>query len=949
METFLKESLKRIVAEQGNDLGDVTLVFNNQRPALFVKQYMRELFGETFFMPKTIVLDDLVAELGDVDIMPNEFLLFELYHIHHEINKSDQRTLEQFIPMADMMLADFSEIDRYMVNVQDIYGNLHDIKEIGEWDVSGKELTKFQKDYLEFYKSIYRYYAELNKLLEERGQAYYGMAYRKVAENIESILDERAEEKLYFLGFNALSKCEEAIIGAYIKRGRGIYLPDGDNYYVGDHLHEAGKFINDHLEISAIKTFEEHFKEKKTINIVTAPDNVTQAKYAGTLLSEIAAKQGTSEKNITIDETALVLADESLITTVLNSLPKEISKANITMGIPFTTTDMHSLALSILGLYADMRKDGRMFYHKNVTNLLGNPYICGLTGRDSGIENVVKELTEKKYIYASLENLRNLFENAGEDISPLAFLFEADPNNPFEVLDTVRKTTEYLQAKEVIAKESKELAALECLVQAIDYLDTLKEHLETVGTEGSSLIEDVQTLRQIYLRIAQRRHISLKGSPESGLQILGVLETRNLDFRRVILLSANEGVIPSTRSANTLIPNSLKRNFGMPTYYEKDAVYAYNFYHLIQRAEEVYIMSENSGKNSESRFVQQVRAELAKRYKNIAITETTVSNSNKSYDNHLIPEIEKTDEIMERLKNKSFSPSSLSKYVKCPYRFFYESLLKVNEEEEISDVIESNELGTAIHECLREIYEPFIQRKVEKECLQEAIKKVPEMVEEQFKKILVNGEMHEGRNDLLRNVAITQITKFLENEISFLKEHTLEIVQLEETMKEPVTLKINGKPLELRFWATADRIDRVDGKLRVIDYKTGKVDDKKMAVETIDPSEWMDVYEKWFQVMFYSWYYSKTHKTHEPIVSGLCPLQNLGGSFLPAKVHNDETLTQETIEQFGEMLKNIFSEMFNKEIPFLMTKGAENCKYCTLISVCEHLEPAAKSTASSEE
>ena len=151
METFLKESLKRIIAEQGSDLGDVTLVFNNQRPALFVKQYMRELFGETFIMPKTLVLDDLVAELGDVDILPNEFLLFELYHIHHKINTSDHRTLEQFIPMADMMLADFSEIDRYMVNVQDIYGNLHDIKKIGEWDVSGKGLTKFQKDYLEFY------------------------------------------------------------------------------------------------------------------------------------------------------------------------------------------------------------------------------------------------------------------------------------------------------------------------------------------------------------------------------------------------------------------------------------------------------------------------------------------------------------------------------------------------------------------------------------------------------------------------------------------------------------------------------------------------------------------------------------------------------------------------------------------------------------------------------
>ena len=949
MESFLKESIKRIASENSGDLGDVTLVFNNRRPALFVKQYMQELFGNAFFMPKTVVFDDLVAGLGDVEILPNEFLLFELYHIYLKINTSNKRTLEQFIPMADMMLADFSEIDRYMVNVQDIYGNLHDIKEIGEWDVSGKELSQFQKDYLAFYKSIYKYYTELNKLLDERGQAYYGMAYRKVAERIDSILDERGDECLYFLGFNALSKCEKAIISAYIRRGRAKYIPDGDDYYVGNPSHEAGKFIRDHLEISDIKSFDEHFKETKTFHIVQAPDNVTQAKYAGNMLREIARNQSIDSNLIPLGETALVLADENLITTVLNSLPSEVVKANVTMGIPFTTTDMHALALSILALYADMREANHMFYHKHITSLLGNPYVCGLMDSAGGADKVVKELTDKKYIYANLENLRDLFGKLEEDITPIAFLFEADPNSPFEVLDIVRKTAEQLQAKNVIPSESKEMAALECLLQAIDYLDTLKEYFGTIDIGDSSPTKAVQTLRQIYLRIAQRRHISLKGSPESGLQILGVLETRNLDFRRVILLSANEGVIPSARSVNTLIPNSLKKAFGMPTYYEKDAVYAYNFYHLLQRTEEAYIICENSGKNSESRFVQQVRAELAKRYSNITITETTVSNSNKSFENHLTTQIEKTDDIMERLKNKNFSPSSLHKYLKCPFRFFFEALLKVDEEDEISDVIETNELGTAIHECLREIYEPYINRKVEISGLREAITKVPDMVEEQFKKILVNGEMHEGRNSLLRNIAITQITKFLEREIAELENNTIQIVQLEEVMKEPVTLELNGKPQELKFWTTADRIDRFNGILRVIDYKSGKVDESDMSVAAIDPDDWSKVHEKWFQVMFYSWYYSKTRNTAETIVSGLCPLQNLGGAFMPAKVNGEQNLTQETIEQFETLMKNIFSEMFNKDIPFIMTKGKENCKYCSLASVCDHLDSPASTSATTED
>ena len=949
----MKESLRRIMAEHPEGLGDVTLVFNNRRPAMFAKQYMRDLMrdlsADSFFMPNTMVFDDLVEELGNVEILPNEFLLFELYHIHHTINPADKRSLEQFIPMADMMLADFSEIDRYMVNVQDIYGNLHDIKEIGEWDVSGKELSQFQKDYLAFYKSIYRYYTELNKLLDAHGQAYYGMAYRKVAEHIDSILDKRGDDCLYFLGFNALSECEKTIISAFIRRGHATYLPDGDDYYVDNPSHEAGKFIRDHLEISAVKSFDQHFNVPKTIHIVKAPDNVTQAKYAGTVLREISEKQNTSSNDITIGETALVLADESLIPTVLNSLPKEVEKANITMGIPFTTTDMHSLALSILGLYADMRKEGRLFYHKNVTNLLTNPYLCALLGSPTGPEKVVRELTERKFIYASGENLSDLFDKLGCDLTPLAHLFEADPDTPFQVIDTVRKTAEQLQAANVIANESKETAALESLMQIIDYIDSLKDYVESVSSGEGSPMGDVQTLRQIYLRIAQRRHISLKGSPESGLQILGVLETRNLDFRRVILLSANEGVIPSARSENTLIPNSLKKKFAMPTYYEKDAVYAYNFYHLLQRAEDIYLISENSGKNSESRFVQQVRAELAKRYSNITITETTVSNSNKSFDDHMTCQIGKTDEIIERLKNKSFSPSSLNIYRDCPFKFFYESLLKVDDDDEISDVIESNELGTAIHECLREIFSPYLNRAVDKDGLREAVEKVPAMVEEQFKLLQVNGKLHEGRNDLLRTVAITQIKSFLEKEIDFLENHTVEIVQLEEVMKEPVSLQINGQRQEVYFWTTADRIDRVDGKLRVVDYKSGRVDDKHMEVATLDPDAWREAKDHWFQVLFYSWYYSKTRRVSEPIVSGLCPLQKLGGEFLPAKIGGNETLTKETLDLFEKMLENIFSEMFDKQTPFLMKEDKSSCKNCAIAAVCKPLQPSVDCPEPTEE
>ena len=937
MEAFLKESLRTIVTKHPNDLSEITLVFNNRRPALFVKHYLREILDGTYFLPRTIVFDDLVSELGDTELVPNEFLVFELYDIHRRVNPADQRTLEQFMPMADMMLADFSEIDRYMVNVADLYGNLHDLKEIGEWQIEGRELTQFQKDYLRFYKSIYSYYTELRSLLESRGQAYYGMAYRRVAENIDSILDSYNDGMFYFLGFNALSKCEERIIKAYTRLGRAKYIPDGDKYYFDDTSQEAGFFLRKHRELSSVEEYREHFaKSKRTINIVKAPDNVSQAKYAGNLLREIVSDDG----GIPVAETALVLGDEWLITPILNSLPDGIGQANITMGIPFTQTDMHSLALTVLSLYADSRIDrqGRLlFYHKDLTDLLGNRYIDSLIGNEKVSSLTKRYLTDRNVIYARLSEIETMFAELQISMQSIRFLFEANPSKPFDILGVVKRLAECLITEKHIADGSKEKAASESLVQVIDYIKTLKTSVEATNNRVIP-IDDTTTLKKIYLRIAQRHSISFIGKPMSGLQILGVLETRCLDFRRVILLSANEGVIPSSRSNNTLIPNSLKRHFGMPTYYERDAVYAYNFYHLLQRAEEVYIVSSNDGnKDSESRFVLQVRAELAKRYADtVAINELTVTTSNRCCDKALRNSVEKNDDIMQRLLTKCYSPSSLNAYISCPMRFYYEKVLHIRQDDEINDTLESSDLGTVIHKCLEDIYKPFEHGLVDKERLAAEIDTVPLRIETLLEQCFTNGRIHEGKTDLMRSVAIAQVQHFLKQEVAMLEQgHKVEIVQLEELMETPVKFPLdsNGDPVEVQFNTKADRIDRIDGQLRVVDYKSGRVKKEDVAVKTLDPDKWRTLPEKWFQVMFYAWYYSRLHKITEPIVSGLCPLQHLGGDFMSASVGDSQKLDSEILATFEQTLNNILTEILDKNTPFA-PRPDKHCDYCTIAQVC---------------
>ena len=910
-------------------MAEVTIVFNNRRPSLFMRQYIQEEMGDTCFLPRIVGFDDLVAELGELEIVPNEFLLFELYDIHRRLNPEDRRTLEEFIPMADMMIGDFSEIDSYMVEVGDIYGNLHDLKRIGEWDISGKELTQFQKDYLRFYKSIYSYYKELHRLLESRGQAYTGMAYREVAENIERRIDRDVFGDIYFLGFNALTKCEEVIIEAYIRRGRAKYVTDGDAYYYDNEDQEAGYFLRKHKRLSANKEFAEHFKEgRKSVHIVRAQDNVTQAKYAGQLLRSITNE----EQGAGLADTALVLADENLITPVLNSLPEEVTQANITMGIRYTSTEMHSLVLTVMSLYANMRGSKRMFYHKDLCSLLGNPYVARLLKHEDAIGEVKAYMARNNIIYASVEEIEAMLTDMGMDVEPLRFIFTNDSDRPESILATLKRLVEELRGQGAIDVDSKEHAAAESLVQIIEYFKGLENHYDQIGS--------IKAFQKIYQRIAERRTISFMGSPLTGLQILGVLETRNIDFKRVILLSANEGVIPSERSANTLIPNSLKRGFGMPTYEEKESIYAYNFYRLIQRATDVYLVSSTDtngpGKGVESRFVQQVRAELSKRYaSNMEVTETTVLVGNKAFENEVAGEVEKTPAIMQRLYGKRYSPSSLNKYRACPLKFYYEDVLYANDDDEVADVLDERELGNVVHKCLEEIYKPYLHKDIKKEDIEQAFPQVEDMIEKLIGEYFVNGQVHEGKNDLYRMVAIQQVKSFLKHEIGLLEEgHSIYVEQLEEVMDKPVRLQLNGKERDVAFKTKADRIDRIDGQLRVIDYKTGNVEGKNLKADNLDTTEWQKIEDKWFQVMFYAWYYVKLHTMDEPVLTGLYPLRALGSEFMPAYIGTEKEMTKEHFDKFEELLSGVLAEIMDSDVPFKMHRQANVCKYCALASIC---------------
>lgn len=931
METFLNEVAHTLLAEHPDDLDRVTVIFNNRRSGLFLRRQFSTLSDKPFFLPRIIGIDDLIAELGGLEIVPNEFLLFELFDIHRQIGGNGRKfeTFEEFISFGDMMLSDFSEIDLYGVDTQQLFSNLHELKAIGEWDVESGQLTPFQQKYIEFYKSLYQYYTQLHQRLIAQHKAYSGMAYRFVAESIDQLANNIDSTQLFFVGFNALSSCEYTIIKHFTKAGIGTLITDGDAYYVDDKEQEAGHFLRKYQggDIPIPKEYPDHFLQNhKKITIVSCPENVLQCKYAGDLIS----KQLEDDK--AVEQTAVVLADESLLLPMLNALPADIRTANVTMGYPFTNTAVHSLMMKLFSLQQRRRKE--LFYHQDILDFLSDHYISRILGANNTHSKLSQLLYTNHIIYASEEDILSLCQSMSCDPSPILHIFSHETPSPEQFLSQSRLLVQTLYSSGAFDTNLKEKEALACLLQIIDYFIDLQDKYHFVN--------NLDVLLKIYTRLAKRRSVSFYGEPLRGLQILGVLETRNLDFKRVILISANEGTLPSGRTNNTLIPYNLKRAFGIPTFHEKDAVYAYNFYRLLQRADDIHILyhteSDGMGKGSPSRFILQVRRELAERYpNNITVHEEVLSAESSTVIESNTLSYRKSPLILQRLKEisaKGFSPSALNKYRNCPLKFYFENILGIKEMDQVNEDLEQNELGTHIHAILQTIYSKGIGNPVQKEHLQQSLSELDNLLKVEFDKDFQHGRSHEGRNHFLESVAKTQITNFLQNEIKHLeKGNNLTIIELEKPLSHQLDIPTSEGRTSVTVSGIADRIDLWNGIIRVLDYKSGKVEEKDLRVKDPMPN-WAEVSDKWFQVMLYTWLFHYDKQSHVQHQAGIIPLSHLDSKVLLAEWEGANYITEQHLSLFEDILKEIVSDILNPEVPFIANTNSKMCTYCPFAETC---------------
>lgn len=955
MESFLEKTVKHLYDRYGDGISELCIVLPNRRAGLFLKTHFSKYLKKTFWSPEIYATEDFVALLAGLEIADTTTLTFELYETIKKVNTVETESFDDFSKWGQILLNDINEIDRYLVDASQLFGNLKDIKELEAWSLNNEDsLTDFQKQYLGFWQSLGGYYFDFKERLLSKHLAYQGLAYQLVAADVEERVKNHPWKKIIFAGFNALNKAEEQIIEKLLNSGKAEVIWDTDSYYAKDTRQEAGRFIRKYTNYLGFKKaeganiiFDENLlaSENKHITIIGAAKNVAQAKVAGNLVSAF------QKQDVNLQNTALVLADENLLFPVLHSLPEGLEDINVTMGYPLKNTpvsgyfdlvfDMHLNAIKL-----NQGKEKYSFYHKDLLKLLNHPYSSVLiynSTQQYSLKPVVKALQERNIVFAAYSTLSKIFEEKQpgiiEVLNPV-FSYWRTPANAiaciYYLIETLKNAIVGQQGQ-----GSKNTASLE-----LEYLfafTKIVKRIEALMLDYPDSVGDLKTLQTLLKQMVRSATLPFYGEPLMGLQVMGMLETRTLDFENVILLSCNEDILPSGKSMNSFIPHELKRYFGLPTYTDKDAIFAYHFYRLLQRAKNIYLVynteSDALGSGEKSRFLTQLAYELPKVNSRVVIDERLVNIPVEVSNTGNVIRIKKTDVIMARLKaiaERGFSPSLLNKYRNCSLQFYFHAIAGLKEVEEVEETIGADVLGNTIHEVLELLYTPFVGKKLYASDVKEFKKQVEALTIKVFEKVYSKAEISYGKNLLTVKIAVKFINNYLDSEIAAITEsekagRPLIIKALEQPLETQI--QVNGQAIKLQ--GKSDRIDTLGSLIRIVDYKTGSAENKELKLDDLTTIRTDATLAKSFQLLMYALLYQRMNPAvTDNMVSGIITFRQLSAGLKTVKINNQEVLDLKVLNSFDEQLHQLLAELFDTEVEFKQAVNKDNCEYCAFVGIC---------------
>ena len=957
MKPFLYQVASLFYEKWEAEVSRLAFVFPNRRTGLFFQKYLSEVADTPLFSPTILTINDLFIQLSGKQSADRISMLFILYDIYIRQSGSTE-TFDEFLYWGEMLLNDFDDIDKYMANARMLFSNVTDLREIeNDFDFLSDEQiaairsfwssfyprgdTPNQQQFLVVWQVLYDLYEEFRATLAAEGKGYEGMIFREVVESMErGESPDLPYEQIVFVGLNALSVSEERFLAQLQKREIADFYWDYVSDKVTDPDNKASYFVSRNLKSfpSSMKLPPEE-KVKTEIEVIGIPSGIGQAKHVYTLLSDWCKEAEMSSEEAL--RTAVILPDEHLLIPVLNAIPEQIRRINVTMGYPLAGTPVASLIEYILALQKNVRYIDRnpLFYFRDVLPVLNHRYI--LSTSPEIISSLVKEITENNKIYISHTEL--------EKTPLLEILFtpvtgvEAFSDYLIKVLEELNKVMSALsdEEEEDAPQRTNDLEQ-EFIFHYFTTVNRMKEVMKDARIEMK-----IDTFFRLLKRVTDTITIPFHGEPLSGLQIMGVLETRALDFDRLIILSMNEGIFPQRKAANSFIPYNLRRGFGLPTYEHQDSVWAYHFYRLIERASHVSLLYDTRSNGLQTGEVSRFVHQLHYHYEVPMRDKLVVYNVSSSKTPPLA--VPKREDIMRRLDayrkggSKAISASAINTYLDCPLKFYFSVVEGIREEEEVSETIESDVFGSILHKVMEELYKPFQGKMVTVDLLK-AIRKDTALLtgaiarafaSEFFKTEVVRSLT--GQNYLIGEMIRKYVEKILERDGKLTP-----FVYIESERKINGLISLSDHS-EIRLKGFIDRVDEVLDAIRIIDYKSGSGTTTFSSIESLFNKEEKDRAKAVMQVFMYCWMYAHfTENKGKTIQPGIYYVRSLfSDPFDPSVYHRIERGKSEKVEDFSgyaqafeEGLRGCLDEIFNPEIPFTQTPTGKACSYCPFKGIC---------------
>lgn len=914
MKSFLEEIAEHLVKNHSvKELKDIAIILPSKRAGLHLKTALSQLIQKTFWAPKIITLDDFIVDQHPMDPVNSIAVHFELYHCYRQIFE-EPGNFDSFHNWSSQVLNDFNEIDRYLIPKEEIFKNLKDIKEIESWSFNNDELSEGQIKFMEFWENLGALYDKFYDHLASKNSSTKGKIYRDIASSPEKYLNHLSYKKIYLIGFNALSKSEQIIFNYLEKLGTAEIFWDLDKYYIDNPYHEAGNFIRKQADLKNFEEIPNNLATKKNITFYPANSNLEQVNVCSQLL----------DKNFNQSKSAVILADEGLLSPLLNSLPAGIEEMNITMGYPIS----NSLALELLLLLFDIQINAKRFksshnknaiYHKDFFVFLENPLIVKfLNLRGVSSLQLENDLTKYNLAFVKKSDIKELLTKA-PIIADILF-----PDSSLKIATTIDKFISFF------SEIRSELLKIEFERIEIEALYTIISSLKSVDQYNSDYpyIETIEGLKKLFLVFIKNEKLPFYGEPLKGMQIMGLLESRAIDFDNIIILSCNEKFLPGPHIQNSFIPQDLKQYLGLPTKQDRESIFAYYFYRLIHRTKNIHCIYNNGLPNGlDSNEISRYLIQLKNEYPHPINTKHINFNWTNTRTSTIIEKDKDTLKKIDFLFEKGLSPSALNKYLSCPLDFYHKYVLRIREKNELEEQIESNTQGDIIHQVLEDLYRAQMPN-ITSSKIDWMLGEFEALTEKEFQKRFPSGSYKFGKNLLHYKMALHSIKLYLNTEKKTIqKDGPFEILELETEITTELQIETPDGKKTVVLKGKADRIDQHNGQLRIIDYKSGYTKSSDVTVSGLSN---ITKSIKATQLMFYAYLYNKKYPNTFP-VSGIASMKNMNAGLLAFTLKEERKkvdITQDTYDEFEEILTGIIQEIYTSEIPFTHENEAKYCMMC---------------------